>query len=129
MSSPNWNSERSSRFQVIFLDAKWALSFASSAIVPVYLDVTRGGPSLWPFVRARAAGIRTGLCQTAKTAAFMPAYYSTADSKCNDVLIWPSGEMGAGGFAFCYLRNTKGPRGPGRKSCLILVELYLSRRS
>ena len=37
--------------------------------------------------------------------------------------VWPSGETGAGGLAFCYTRNAKDSREPERKACLTPVGL------
>ena len=36
--------------------------------------------------------------------------------------VWPNGETGAEGFAFCYTINTKGLRAPERKGYLTPFE-------
>ena len=48
---------------------------------------------------------------------------SSAISHGGEKYIWPSGEAGAGGPAFCYTRNAKGLREPEKKGGLTPVEL------
>ena len=131
MSSKDWISVRSPRFEALF----------STGGEPVRLLLPLPCP---PVSTSPGEGLPgslfEGSCGRCKRRS-MPNRLNvgcvcpliTAFSKYEKVLIcypmaakstdWPSGETGAGGLAFCYERNGKDLREPERKGCLTPVEL------
>ena len=137
MPSKDWNSECSPRSEVLFWTRGEPFRWLLTLTCPPASTPPGEGLPCGLLESSCGRRKRRSILKTDQTSACMPAYYCRfrirksyhALSDGGEKYGLPSGETGAGGLAFCYTRNAKGPREPERKGCLTPVEFDWSRRS